>query len=145
MLSLQRFQSPRQRVLRPRTGGRYRLHATAIGLVLLANAPREIQDEALSGDLPRYTPRTLTQRSELEAELADVRRRGYAIGDRTIDDDMLSVAAPVFAPDGTAIAALALVGVAGEDTVSALIAPVQLAVTSITRAIREQRRVGSAL
>src|SRR4051794_14119913 len=43
-----------------RVGGRLPTTATGVGLVLLAHAPAEIQDEVLAGPCERYTPHTET-------------------------------------------------------------------------------------
>src|SRR5690606_5290910 len=42
-----------------RVGGRLPLHATGVGLVLLAFAPRDVQERVLAGDLRRFTTRTV--------------------------------------------------------------------------------------
>ena len=45
--------------------------------------------------IKRYTDRTLTTPHQLRATLADTRARGYAISDRQVTMDALSVAAPI--------------------------------------------------
>ncbi|PXY19528.1 IclR family transcriptional regulator [Prauserella muralis] len=106
---VERFVSPERASARPRVGGRYALHATAVGLVLLAHAPVEVQEEVLGRPLTTYTPRTYSSERELRQVLADVRRNGYAISDRQIDPDYVSVAAPIYGPDNTVVAALSLI------------------------------------
>lgn len=59
-VSVERFQNPSYRRSRPRVGGRYALHVTAIGLVLLAHAPEEVREEVLACPLKRYTEYTYT-------------------------------------------------------------------------------------
>ena len=39
-----------------RVGGRFALHATGVGLVLLAYAPADVQEQVLAGPLERWTP-----------------------------------------------------------------------------------------
>ena len=65
-----------------RPGVRLPLHATGVGKVLLAWAPREIVESCLN-DLRRVTRYTITERGRMQRELANVRRRGYA---RTVEE-----------------------------------------------------------
>ncbi|GAA0284571.1 IclR family transcriptional regulator [Cryptosporangium japonicum] len=94
-----------------RVGGRLPLHATGVGQVLLAYAPPEFQDEVLAQPLKAFTKETVTDPRRLRAILAEVRRTGIAVCDRLVDPDSLSVAAPIFDPDGAqgVIAALSVV------------------------------------
>jgi DNA-binding IclR family transcriptional regulator len=106
---VERFVSPETAGERPRVGGRYAMHATAVGLVLLAHAPLELQEEVIGGPLRSYTSRTLSSARELRRVLAGVRLTGYAISDRQISPDYVSVAAPIRGADNTVVAALSLI------------------------------------
>jgi DNA-binding IclR family transcriptional regulator len=55
------------------------LHATSGGKAFLAWLSPDERHAILPEELPRYTPRTITRRSELERELEEVRRTGYAL------------------------------------------------------------------
>src|SRR3989442_5098204 len=81
------------------------LHATANGKVLLAfgdgDPPRE---------LARLTPRTITDRAALRAELDDVRRRGFATAVEELEVGLHAAAAPVFDSLAVCIAAVSLSG-----------------------------------
>jgi IclR family acetate operon transcriptional repressor len=59
------------------------LHNTSMGKVLVAFAPRELREE-LVAELPLEAsgPNTITAREEFAEEIAEVRRRGYAIADQ---------------------------------------------------------------
>lgn len=92
-----------------RVGGRFALTATGVGLVLLAHAPAELQEEVLAGPIERFTPHTMTDPRTLRAVLADVRATGFAVSDRQVTEDALSVAAPVRDGRGTVVAAVSLV------------------------------------
>ena len=86
-------------------GRRTRPHAVANGKVLLAYGvlrPPEV--------LERYTPRTITSLDALSAELAGVRRNGYATAVAQLEEGLVAVAAPVFDPAGACIAALSITG-----------------------------------
>ena len=55
------------------------LHATSGGKAFLAWLGPDERDAILPEELPRYTSRTITRRSQLERELEEVRRVGYAL------------------------------------------------------------------
>jgi DNA-binding IclR family transcriptional regulator len=104
---VERFLSPETATDRTQVGARYELHATAIGLVLLAHAPPELQEEVVTGPLvpPSWHPPIIER--ELRRTLADIRRSGYAT--TPIRQEYLSVAAPVHGSAGTVVAALSLI------------------------------------
>ncbi|WP_433264506.1 IclR family transcriptional regulator [Actinosynnema sp. CS-041913] len=92
-----------------RMGSRMPLHATGVGLVLLAHAPHDIQEQALRMPLKRFTPHTITTPKALRTTLATVRRDGYAISDRQLETITYSAAAPVRGPGGDVVAAVSVV------------------------------------
>ena len=92
-----------------RVGGRFAMHATAGGLVLLAHAPRELQDEVLAAPLRPFTERTVVDPAALRRMLAEVRRSGFSLSDRQVTMDAISVGAPVLGPRDEVIAALSVV------------------------------------
>jgi DNA-binding IclR family transcriptional regulator len=143
-LFVERFVSPETAGERPRVGGRYPLHATAVGLVLLAHAPVELQEEVLSGPLEPYTPRTYSSERELRQVLADVRRRGYALSDRQINPEFLSVAAPIYGPENTVVAALSLIVPQTDSYGPHLAHLVQATARGISRALGAPRRHSSS-
>lgn len=118
-----------------RVGGRFALHATGVGLVLLAHAPAEVQNEVLSAPLQQYSPKTITDPVRLREVLDGARRRGYAVSDGQVTVDTLSVAAPILAPDGAVVAAVSLVVHAESAELSALAPLVRTAARGITRAL----------
>ena len=125
--------------VRTRVGGRFALHATGVGLALLAHAPVEVQENLLDSRLDRFSPKTITDRAVLREKLAAIRQSGFAISDGQVTVDALSVAAPVSDPDGSVIAAVSLV-VPAEGAQSAALAPVvRSAARSIARALRAPR------
>lgn len=140
LVSVERFENPRPSGSRPRVGGRYVLHATAIGLVLLAHAPEDVQEAILSSELKRLTEHTCVDRAELAHALAETRCRGYALSDRQADLVHAGVAAPVMTPDGAVIAALSLVFAHGDAEEQSLIHQVLVTANGISRALREVGR-----
>jgi DNA-binding IclR family transcriptional regulator len=123
-----------------RVGGRFPLHASGIGLVLLAHAPETVQREVLEGPLERFTDYTVTDPARLERMLAQVRRDGVAISDRQVTDDAMSVAAPVTDATGEVIAALSVVAKAGNAVAARLAPVVRAAALGTSRTLSARRR-----
>jgi DNA-binding IclR family transcriptional regulator len=86
-------------------GRRTTPHAVANGKILLAYGalPRPAA-------LERYTARTVASFAALDAELAAVRRDGYATAVAELEEGLVAVAAPVFDPSGACVAALSVSG-----------------------------------
>lgn len=125
--------------VRTRVGGRFSMPATGVGLVLLAHAPTEVQEQVLAGSLPRFTERTTTDPARLRSTLADIRKRGYAISEGQVTTDAVSVAAPVLDEDGQVAAALSLVMHAAEARPSTLVPTVRAAARAISRSMTSPR------
>ncbi|HZX08262.1 IclR family transcriptional regulator [Kribbella sp.] len=72
------------------------LHSTALGKAIAAHLPetrvRELLEQA---GMPRRTPDTITTIDDYLAELAKVRRLGYAVDNREHDPDGRCVAVPI--------------------------------------------------
>ena len=85
------------------------LHGAANGKVLLAWLPL-VEQTALvrSLPLPRLTPRTITSRERLAAELEQVRQLGYARNDRENHPAILTLSVPVFDGFNRCLAAIGL-------------------------------------
>ena len=120
-----------------RVGGRFALTATGVGLVLLAHAPAEVQEDVLGGPIPRFTPYTVTDPGRLRRMLADVRTNGFSISDRQVTDDSLSVAAPVQDGRGQVIAAVSLVVRHGSASAHALAPLVRTSARAISRVLAD--------
>jgi len=82
------------------------LHCSALGKVLLAYGAAQLP----TGRLERCAQRTLTSRNALAADLARVRRRGYAVAAEELEPGLVAVAAPVYRDDDTVVAALSVSG-----------------------------------
>jgi DNA-binding IclR family transcriptional regulator len=122
--------------VRTRIGAHWPLHATGVGLVLLAFAPAAVQEKVLTAPLARFTPHTIIDPVLLRRTLAEVRKTGIALSDRQITDDAYSVGAPVTGPDGSCVAALSVV-VAYDDPRRASWGPaVRAAAIGISRRLR---------
>ena len=86
-------------------GRRTTPHAVANGKVLMAYGATEVPRH-----LARYTAQTITTHAALEAELAAVRRDGYATAVAELEEGLVAVASPVFDGTGSCVAALSVSG-----------------------------------
>ncbi|WP_405915614.1 IclR family transcriptional regulator [Streptomyces sp. NBC_00728] len=121
--------------VRIQVGAHWPLHATGVGLALLAHTQPAFQETYCAGPLVSYTPYTITDPVRLRRTLAEVRRTGVAVSNRQVTDDALSVAAPVRGTDGSVVAAVSLVVPQADAQVPALIPAVRLAARGISRAL----------
>jgi DNA-binding IclR family transcriptional regulator len=121
-----------------RIGDRWPMHATGTGLVLLAFADREVQEEALRRPLERFTPLTITDPAELRRKLAQVRQSGFAIALGTITLPDLVVAVPVHDRFGCLAAAISVVVEAARAKPQVLVSMLTDASGEITRRLAAQ-------
>ena len=85
------------------------VHCTGPGKVLLASRPSgEIAALLAEERLERMTERTIATGASLRAELAGVRRRGFAYDDQEHAPGTCSVAAPIVHANGEVLAALSM-------------------------------------
>jgi IclR family acetate operon transcriptional repressor len=91
-------------------GARADLHASGIGKVLLAAMSPDRRDRLLPDPLPSFTSRTLSDREALDADLALVAARGWALDDEERNDGMRCIAAPVRDLHGEVVAGLSISG-----------------------------------
>jgi len=92
------------------------LHCAALGKVLLAYGAAALPP----GRLARRTARTITSRDALQADLAEVRRRGYAVTNEELEPGLVAVAAPVYRDGSAVVAALSVSGPASRLTLGRL-------------------------
>lgn len=119
------------------------MHASGIGKALLAQLPpdRAARIAARHG-LERFTGRTLTAPEALAADLAQTRRRGYAIDDQEKTRGMRCIAAPIFDMHDEAVAGLSISGPADrlpDDAIPAIGAKVIEAAASVSRGLGATR------
>jgi len=84
-------------------------HCTALGKVLLASLPPGERRHLLAGrPLDRRTVRTITSLRRLEAELAGVLARGFAVDNEELHEGVICVAGPVRDYAGKVVAAISV-------------------------------------
>ena len=91
-------------------GGRYPVHCTASGKAIAAFASDSLRERLLALHLDRVTPRTITDRDALAAELEEVRRTGLARTHEELEVGLDAIAAPVLGASGDVVAALDVSG-----------------------------------
>ncbi len=92
-------------------GSRVPAYCTSGGKMLLAHLEPELRAGLLrSRKLEAYTGATMTSPQTLEAELDQVRTRGYAMNDEEYTVGIVGAAVPILDGGGRAVAALALHG-----------------------------------
>jgi sugar lactone lactonase YvrE/DNA-binding IclR family transcriptional regulator len=90
-----------------KVGLRLPLHASALGKVILSYFDTARQVELLGArSLKAFTPHTLTVMDALRSEMDLTRSRGYAIELAEMDNDSVSVAAPIFDIEGRPVGAV---------------------------------------
>jgi len=92
-------------------GSRLPAYCTSMGRILLAYLPAEQLEAYLARVvLTPHTTRTVTSIEKLRMLLRNVRRNGYALCDQEYEVGLRSLAVPVFAPNGRAVATINLSG-----------------------------------
>lgn len=132
-----------RRALRvPSAVGRgYPAHATNLGKVLLAHIdPAEVDALIEERGLPAFTSNTITDASQLRAELAAIRDRGYAVDNEEYDEGLRCIGAPVWDHNGRVVAA---VGIGGPVTRITPVRIEELAEMVIAAARGLSRRLGA--
>jgi IclR family acetate operon transcriptional repressor len=91
-------------------GTRSPVHCTASGKVILAFAADDVRARLLERPLERRTPKTIVDRAELEAQLAQVREQGFARTSEELEVGLNAIAAPVRSAGGAVIGAVDVSG-----------------------------------
>jgi DNA-binding IclR family transcriptional regulator len=87
------------------------MYTGAMGKILLAFAHEQDRHELFTRlTLTPVTPLTIVDRDELEIQLAEVRKQGYAVSRGEQADGVASISAPVFAASGHVMAAVSILG-----------------------------------
>lgn len=114
-------------------GQRLPIHAGAASKVLLAALSKHELAERLQASLVRYTGRTQTDGKKLAAELAKIRRQGWAQDKGEYAPSIHAFAAPIPDRDGNTIAALSVPFLAGAS--NAHMEKIRVAVIAVAGAI----------
>jgi DNA-binding IclR family transcriptional regulator len=87
------------------------LHTTSSGKVLLAALPAEERERILKETgLTARTPKTITNRKELELQLLEVAHNGYAVSREEFEIGINAVAVPIYNHAGNTIGSISIAG-----------------------------------
>ncbi len=120
-------------------GSRVPLYCSAMGKLFLALMP-ETESSTLIEQLAltRYTPNTITDRTALEAELAEIRERRISLDREEYIAGVVCIAAPIFDRSGNIQAAVAVQGPSARM-------PVERALTHRTALTRAASQLSESL
>jgi IclR family pca regulon transcriptional regulator len=103
-------------------GSRLPAFCTSMGRVLLAYLPGDqLEKYFKSARFPAFTEKTITHPESLRKELNNVFKQGHALVDQELEIGLRSLAVPVFAGEGRAVAAINIGLQAGRTTKSELL------------------------
>jgi DNA-binding IclR family transcriptional regulator len=93
----------------------------------------------LSDPLPRYTPNSITDISTLLGRLDQIQSTGFSISYGEVNEELISISAPIFSADERLIAVLNLAAPASRMPQEAAEAAARLVVDAAERASRMMR------
>ncbi len=139
LLVLAAAQGRRDYALTVSAGQRMTLHSGASGKVMLAHQGDDYIAAWLRQPLPAYTDKTITDPQKLKAELARIRKLGWAYDRGETGPSIQAFAAPVLARDGAILAALSVPFLAGAsearmDTIRAAVVRTAKAISDALQA-----------
>lgn len=94
----------------PNTGFSTHCHCSASGKCLMAFAGEEYLSHYRGCRLHRFTQKTVASWPELERQLEEIRRQGYAVEDSETEVGLACIAVPILDARGTLIAAISVAG-----------------------------------
>ncbi|MBP2628502.1 MAG: hypothetical protein H6Q68_3213 [Firmicutes bacterium] len=91
-------------------GNRRPMYCTGLGKALLATYPAKRVKEIFDMVDPKtiFTKNTIHEYADFIADLQQIRKRGYAIDNREMEDEIFCVAAPVYGRTDTAVGAISI-------------------------------------
>jgi len=114
------------------------IHAAASAKAIFAYQDRGLIEKALAEPLPRFTDKTRTEAAAIRADLARVRRQGYAVCDEELDPGVLSLACPVDLAGAGVLYSIGMVGLSqrlGRHPSEDIVARLRTAAQDFARAL----------
>ncbi|WP_423797956.1 IclR family transcriptional regulator [Neobacillus sp. SAB-20_R2A] len=94
-----------------KVGKRAPMHCTSVGKAILAFQPTDVVLDILERKgMPMHTDKTITNKEEFFRELANVKRKGYALDLEENEYGITCIAVPIFDYTGKVVAAASLSG-----------------------------------
>ena len=114
------------------------LHCSGVGKALLAFQEEPARSQLIARmRLEPHTPHTITDAARLNAQIDEIRARGYAIDDEEIEEGLRCVAAPIRDHSGSVVAAVSISGPTTRVTDTSL-AELGIAVESCAQTISRE-------
>jgi DNA-binding IclR family transcriptional regulator len=108
---LARVEGARDIVVKSHVGQRFPVNCSALGKSLIAWLAPELLDVVIANlAFEKRMPKTVTNAADFRLQLADVRRRGWALDDEEQAPNCRCIAAPIRDRDGVVVAAISAVG-----------------------------------
>jgi IclR family pca regulon transcriptional regulator len=125
-------------------GSRLPAYCTSMGRMLLSALPEaELRQRLQASERTARTRHTLTGVSDLAAEIAQVRRQGWALVDQELEEGLISMATPITDRAGQMVAALNISGQANRTSAAVMqetmLPPLLAATQTISRMLSLQR------
>jgi len=114
-------------------------HVAASAKAILAFQPQTLVDQAVSGPLPKLTPKTKTRRKDIDKDYQAVRENGYATCWNEMEIGLGAIAVPIHIPNIGVIYSIGTAGLIDRLTRRPVIETVALlhtAVEPMTRVLR---------
>ncbi|MBU1305326.1 MAG: IclR family transcriptional regulator, partial [Alphaproteobacteria bacterium] len=99
----------------PSVGTSYPLHAGAASKMIMAHMSAHDLEQHLAGPMTQYTSKTIVDPDKLRADLARIRKQGFAVEMGEHSATVHAVAAPVYDPGGRFLGALSIPFLADKD------------------------------
>jgi IclR family KDG regulon transcriptional repressor len=112
---IDKVESPQGLKISSHIGSFNPVHATALGKVLLAFLPYDIQQLKLEeifedNELIAFTQNTITDKITFEKQLEQIRKRGFALDKQEFEIGLICVAIPIFNQNNEVVASLSASG-----------------------------------
>ncbi|MEV5676729.1 IclR family transcriptional regulator [Streptomyces sp. NPDC052179] len=127
--------------VRFRVGERVALTTTGVGLVLLANAPVDVQERVLRGFTPEEAGDSIATADDLRRSLAEIRRGDYAVARRADPRNPRTTAAAPVRNGAGVVAALSVVAPSPEFDPAAYVPAVRATARAISRQLQSTEAV----
>ena len=106
-----RVEGARDIIVKSHVGQRFAVNCSALGKCLIAwLAPEQLDIVIANLAFEKRMPKTITNAADLRLQLAEVRRRGWALDDEEQAPNTRCIAAPIRDRDSVVVAAISVVG-----------------------------------
>ncbi len=111
IIYIEKIESPHSMRISTARGQQLPMYCTGAGKAILANLPRREREDILKRTVYRpVTDRTITRKEDLEKELVEIRRNGFAVDNGEAEFGLFCIAAPVLDHDGYPLGAVSVSG-----------------------------------